>query len=226
MELLKETIRRDLALLFYTAFILNNITSSLPPQLHMHYWRSEVVFSRDVLFNESVVSKDVSVHGRRVTPCTYLTGVRPQPTQDSCWKRWIATISRGGYMLLIRNSLVIPKTALGSPPYCQKAEKESVAIKDCKAFYLFSCLYRMEVLQFDVDGAFTIPALKEEIYTEVPQGVEVGKQYNCVRLLKSIPGLRQSSLNWNVTMHGDLVQSGRKKLTQSGQRRADRKIYS
>jgi hypothetical protein len=66
----------------------------------------------------------------------------------------------------------------------------------------------MEVLQFDVDGAFTIPALKEEIYTEVPQGVEVGKQYNCVRLLKSIPGLRQSSLNWNVTMHGDLVQSG------------------
>lgn len=54
----------------------------------------------------------------------------------------------------------------------------------------------LEVEQFDVKTAFLYDDLNEEIYMDIPEGVNADKGQVC-RLQKSLCGLKQASRQWN-----------------------------
>lgn len=54
----------------------------------------------------------------------------------------------------------------------------------------------LQIEQFDVKTAFLYGELSEDIYMEVPKGLEVQSSKLC-KLIKSIYGLKQSSRCWN-----------------------------
>jgi hypothetical protein len=60
---------------------------------------------------------------------------------------------------------------------------------------------------YDVDAAFTIPTLKEEVYMKIPQGLERKPGY-ALRLETSLNGLKQSAFNWNAMAAGFIVSQG------------------
>uniref|UniRef100_A0A5S6QFS2 Reverse transcriptase Ty1/copia-type domain-containing protein n=1 Tax=Trichuris muris TaxID=70415 RepID=A0A5S6QFS2_TRIMR len=67
------------------------------------------------------------------------------------------------------------------------------------------------VNQMDVVTAFLNPSLKEEIYMELPEGVEGQKPVYC-RLNKSTYGLKQASRAWYDMLDGTLRNFGMKRL--------------
>ena len=66
---------------------------------------------------------------------------------------------------------------------------------------------RMTRTLLDVDSAFTIPTLHEEVYMRFPPGMKAtpGK---AIRLRHSIYGLKQSGFNWHEKAHAFLAQQG------------------
>lgn len=69
------------------------------------------------------------------------------------------------------------------------------------------------VEQLDVDTAFLIPKLTEEIYMELPEGYHIAEQDRVLKLKKSIYGLKQSSRNWNEHLVKTLVNGKFKQST-------------
>jgi hypothetical protein len=66
---------------------------------------------------------------------------------------------------------------------------------------------RMHRIVVDVDSAFTIPPLKEEVYMKFPPGMTQipGK---AIRLRHSLNGLKQSGFNWHEKAKAHLLSSG------------------
>ena len=65
------------------------------------------------------------------------------------------------------------------------------------------------VKHVDVKAAYLNAGLKESIYMEVPQGVDIGKRGNVVcELKKSLYGLKQAGFNWNGLVHAVLTEHG------------------
>ncbi|KAH9110398.1 hypothetical protein AeMF1_014782, partial [Aphanomyces euteiches] len=63
-----------------------------------------------------------------------------------------------------------------------------------------------EIKQFDVDTAFLNPAIDYEIYIKRPQGSKATTR--CLKLLKSLYGLRQSPRCWNTLLDKTLKTFG------------------
>ena len=64
--------------------------------------------------------------------------------------------------------------------------------------------YDWEVHPVDVKTAFLHAPLDEDVYMDVPEGVETdnGKKGNCIKLQKALYGLKQASRAWNKTSVG------------------------
>jgi hypothetical protein len=76
-------------------------------------------------------------------------------------------------------------------------------------------LVDLELRQFDVRTAFLngwhlLPQLKEEVYPQVPAGLQgkQGKGGKALRLRRAIYGLRQASQAWNERLEGELSRRG------------------
>ena len=65
---------------------------------------------------------------------------------------------------------------------------------------------------FDVRSAYLLADLNEDVYAKVPYGMYVDKNTKCLKILKSLYGLKQSGYNWFSKLSGDLKQIG---FTQS-----------
>jgi hypothetical protein len=68
----------------------------------------------------------------------------------------------------------------------------------------------LELRQFDTRTAFLNGWLKEEVYLQVPTGLEgkLGKGGKVLRLCRAIYGLRQASRAWNVRLEGLFSRRG------------------
>jgi hypothetical protein len=76
--------------------------------------------------------------------------------------------------------------------------------------FLMLCLtvhFGLHSALYDVDAAFTIPDLKEEVYMKIPQGLEKVPGY-ALRLETSLNGLKQSAFNWNAMAAKFIVSQG------------------
>lgn len=73
-------------------------------------------------------------------------------------------------------------------------------------------LKNYSVLQLDVKNAFLNGILSEEIYLEVPHGVDLDKKSgNCFRLRKALYGLKQAARVWHEKLDCCLTEIGFKK---------------
>ncbi|SCV73074.1 BQ2448_7003 [Microbotryum intermedium] len=68
------------------------------------------------------------------------------------------------------------------------------------------------IIQADVDKAYLHGILEEEIYTRVPPGIE-GYDGKCLRLHRSIYGLKQAGRVWNDTINATLASIGYNRLS-------------
>ena len=57
--------------------------------------------------------------------------------------------------------------------------------------------YNLHLHQLDVDSAFLYADLDEDVYLTPPSGMEIQREGFCLKLLKSLHGLKQAPRNWN-----------------------------
>lgn len=60
-------------------------------------------------------------------------------------------------------------------------------------------LFGWPVEQLDVVTAFLYGSMKELVFIQIPEGMELNGNFDCLKLLKSIYGLKQASRVWNET---------------------------
>ena len=56
-----------------------------------------------------------------------------------------------------------------------------------------------ELVQLDFVTAFLYGEMKEKVFCEIPEGVDLDEKYDCLELVKAIYGLKQASRVWNET---------------------------
>ena len=61
---------------------------------------------------------------------------------------------------------------------------------------------------FDVKSAYLLADLTEEVYARVPYGMYVDPKTQCLRILKSLYGLKQSGYNWFSKLSNNLREIG------------------
>lgn len=99
-----------------------------------------------------------------------------------------------------------------------------VAFESVRTLLVLACLEGMEVSGFDVDTAFLIPELKEEVYMRIPAGLEnivdtfhgINTKVRCIRLRKSLYGLKQASHDWNLHFDTNMKSLGWIRLKSEG----------
>ena len=78
------------------------------------------------------------------------------------------------------------------------------------AFLKFVAINNWSIKQFDVERAYLNAILSEEIYMEAPPGMDIDHN-KCLRLPKSLYGLRQSAKAWYDLLQTILKQAGLKR---------------
>lgn len=76
-----------------------------------------------------------------------------------------------------------------------------------RIFLAISTVYNMQVHQIDVESAFIYAPLSEVVYMHPHPAMNLPPGH-CVRLLKSLYGLRQSPRNWNTHLHDFITHIG------------------
>jgi len=76
-----------------------------------------------------------------------------------------------------------------------------------RIFLAIAAVYSMQVHQIDVESAFIYAPLSELVYMHPHPAMNIPKGY-CIRLLKSLYGLRQSPRNWNTHLHDFITHIG------------------
>ncbi|KAI0991021.1 hypothetical protein K3495_g17166, partial [Podosphaera aphanis] len=76
-----------------------------------------------------------------------------------------------------------------------------------RLFLAMVARYDLECHHYDIKNAFTESALREEIYLEPPDGVEVPKG-KVLKALRSLYGLKQAGRDWNLLLKNFLVSIG------------------
>ena len=87
----------------------------------------------------------------------------------------------------------------------QETFSPTVKLQSVKILLTLAAYYDLELIQFDVGTAFLNAELNEQIYIEVPEGMEVpndGEEY-VLQLLKALYGLKQANRAWNKTVTAD-----------------------
>jgi len=56
--------------------------------------------------------------------------------------------------------------------------------------------FNFDLQQMDVETAFLNARLTEEVYIEIPQGVQIETPYNCLKLNRALYDLKQSPRAW------------------------------
>ena len=62
--------------------------------------------------------------------------------------------------------------------------------------------------EFDIKSAYLLAALNEDVYCKVPYGMYVDKNTKCLKILKSLYGLKQSGFNFYTKLSRDLINMG------------------
>ncbi len=75
-----------------------------------------------------------------------------------------------------------------------------------RIFLAIAAVYKMQVHQLDVESAFIYAPLEEDVYMHSHPAMQLPKGY-CLKLKKSLYGLRQAPRNWNVHLHQFIVKS-------------------
>ena len=78
-------------------------------------------------------------------------------------------------------------------------------LQSVKILLTLAAYYDLELIQFDMGTAFLNAELNEQIYMEVPEGMEVpndGEEY-VLQLLKALYGLKQANRALNKTVTAD-----------------------
>ena len=86
-----------------------------------------------------------------------------------------------------------------------------------RALLAYANKYKLPMIQMDVDIAFLYSPLKEEIYMEIPDGVDMSKEEKEKKvwlLEKSLYGLKTSPKNWNKTFTQVAIKLGFKASKQ------------
>ena len=79
-------------------------------------------------------------------------------------------------------------------------------------FLAFSCYKKFKVYQMDVKSAFLNGTLKEEVFTEQPEGFEEPSKEGCVwKLKRALYGLKQAPKAWYEILDIYLLQQGFKR---------------
>ncbi|SGY11633.1 BQ5605_C096g13092 [Microbotryum silenes-dioicae] len=111
-----------------------------------------------------------------------------------------------------------PSTSSNYPPVPQRSYDlyqvvTSFRTKRDKAGKMVSLKNRIghHIIQADVDKAYLHGVLEEEIYMRVPTGIE-GYEGKCLRLHRSIYGLKQAGRVWNDTINATLASLGYRRL--------------
>jgi hypothetical protein len=76
-----------------------------------------------------------------------------------------------------------------------------------RIFLAISAAYSMRVHQLDVESAFIYAPLSEVVYMHPHPEMHIPPRH-CIKLLRSLYGLKQSPRNWNVHLHDFIVSIG------------------
>jgi hypothetical protein len=76
-----------------------------------------------------------------------------------------------------------------------------------RIFLSICVVYNMQVHQLDVESAFIYAPLTEEVYMHPHPAMNIPRGH-CLRLLKSLYGLRQAPRNWNAHLHDFICSLG------------------
>jgi transposase InsO family protein len=75
-----------------------------------------------------------------------------------------------------------------------------VRLNSIRIIFSIAVQFNMQIHQMDVKTAFLNGYLDEDIYIEIPDGINANKQTQCCKLHKSLYGLKQSPLSWNIVL--------------------------
>ena len=75
-----------------------------------------------------------------------------------------------------------------------------------------SAILHLDVQQMDVDTAFLNAHLQEEVYINIPEGVQVAPGCNCIKLNRALYGLKQAPREWYQNINGFLQSMGFKRM--------------
>ena len=84
-----------------------------------------------------------------------------------------------------------------------------VKLTSLRIILVLAAFYNFEIHQGDIKSAYLLGKLDEEIYMEVPEGIEIqetGKRRMVCRLLRGLYGLKQSGRIWNKAWDSFLVE--------------------
>lgn len=83
----------------------------------------------------------------------------------------------------------------------------TIMLASCMFMFAMQAVRSMFAGLFDVDAAFTIPVLKDDVYMEIPLGMERVPGH-VLKLNTSLNGLKQSAYNWHEMAKGFLLSVG------------------
>lgn len=83
----------------------------------------------------------------------------------------------------------------------------AVRMDTLRIFFAIVVADNLGCRQYDIKNVFTEASLKKRIYLSAPAGVPV-ENGNCLRVLKSLCGLKQVASDWNITCNSYLKKLG------------------
>jgi len=84
-----------------------------------------------------------------------------------------------------------------------------VSHESLRVLFAFAAHHDMEIHQMDVKTAFLNGVLDEEVFMEIPEGLQVSHgEGKVLKLLKALYGLKQAPREWNKVMHAFMVEQG------------------
>ena len=69
-------------------------------------------------------------------------------------------------------------------------------LSSLRLLFALSMQFNLDLQQMDVETAFLNAKLTEEVYIEIPQGIQIDNPYNCRKLNRALYGLKQSPRAW------------------------------
>ncbi|MBW0481737.1 hypothetical protein O181_021452 [Austropuccinia psidii MF-1] len=81
-------------------------------------------------------------------------------------------------------------------------------LNSLRALIAHACTNNLDFHQIDVKSAFLNAPLKETVYLSIPQGLDLDRRHQCLRLKKAIYGLKQAPLAWYTRLKTWLLNMG------------------